>query len=130
MTNREQSQLILLETLADIAFRSCVVPLLFSFPWQSFQGIDGPATGKITFTSDRQRGEARHELRKRKKLLFKGKLISGHFVPTRSQPSSNIFFTFHLFSCFYLPLSSILAIYFSHYRCHYYSRFSSLTSVT
>lgn len=32
--------LILLETLADIALRSCVVPLLFSFPQQR----RGPAT--------------------------------------------------------------------------------------
>jgi len=64
---------------------------------------------KIALMSDRK-WQADGGQRKRKKLVSKGKLISGHFVSTRSQPSSALsllllcieysrFFVHHPFSC-------------------------------
>jgi len=59
---------------------------------------------KIALVSNRE-WQAGGEQRKRKKLVSKGKLISGHFVSTRNQPSS----------ASYLPL---FRIEYSHFLVH------------
>lgn len=91
---RDRGTTVLFTVLSAIdLFASRIVHLLFFLP----SAISSLVTHrradpssyrrKIALMSDRK-WQTREGQRKRKKLVSKGKLISSHFVSTRSQPSS------------------------------------------
>lgn len=122
---RERGTTVLFTVLSAIdLFASRIVHLLFFLPSAISSLVTYRRTDpsfyrrKIALMSDRK-WQTREGQQKRKKLVSKGKLISSHFVSTRSQPSSGLslplfcigysrFFVHHPFSRASNPAPSVL----------------------
>lgn len=102
----ERGRTALFTVLSGIyLFASRIVHLLFFLPSAisslvTYRRADPSSyRRKIALMSDRK-WQTRGGQRKRKKLVSKGKLISSHFVSTRSQPSSALSLPFYCIGYF------------------------------